>query len=131
MPIIDIAAVTERIGVGYRELFAALTAHRSRRRRGDACGATDFGINRTCLPWENGRANAIGVLARNEFCYVPEGELVLIEDEGDDALRRRCGRVSEGSRKRPSHDQSPARRCRYLEIGARIATTSQPVLMCI
>ncbi|WP_199085501.1 cupin domain-containing protein [Bosea sp. ASV33] len=87
MPKIDIAAVTERIGVGYPEPFAALSAHRSRRRLGDAGGLTEFGVNLTRLPAGESSSQRHWHSHEDEFVYVLEGELVLVEDDGETTLR--------------------------------------------
>ena len=86
MPKIDIAAVAERIGVGYPGPFAALTAHRSRRRLGDWGGLTEFGVNLTRLPPGEWSSQRHWHSHEDEFVYVLAGELVLIEDEGETTL---------------------------------------------
>ena len=89
MPKIQMAAVPERTGVGYPEPFAALSAHRRRRRLGDAGGLTDFGVNITRLPPGGWSSQRHWHSHEDEFVFVLEGELVLIEDDGRDSAVRR------------------------------------------
>ena len=87
MPKIDVAAVPERKGVGYPAPFAALSAERVRRRLGDAGGLADFGINLMRLPPGNWSSQRHWHSHEDEFVYVLEGELTLIEDGGETVLR--------------------------------------------
>ena len=87
MPKIDVAAVPERKGVGYPAPFAALSAERVRRRLGDAGGLADFGINLMRLPPGNWSSQRHWHSHEDEFVYVLEGELMLIEDGGETVLR--------------------------------------------
>ena len=87
MPKIDIDSVPARKGVGYPAQFAVLTADRLRKRLGDAGGITDFGINITSLPPGNWSSQRHWHSHEDECVFVLEGELVLIEDEGETVLR--------------------------------------------
>jgi uncharacterized cupin superfamily protein len=87
MPKIDIGAVPEREGVGYPRPFASLSAHRLRKRLGDAGGLRDFGVNVTRLPPGDWSSQRHWHSAEDEFLFVLEGELVLIEDSGETLLR--------------------------------------------
>jgi uncharacterized cupin superfamily protein len=87
MPKIDIAAVPQRKGVGYPAPFAALSAERIRQRLGDAGGLKDFGVNLMRLPPGNWSAQRHWHSHEDEFVYVLHGELVLVEDGGETALR--------------------------------------------
>ncbi len=86
MPKIDISNVPERKGVGYPEPFAALSAHRLRQRLGDAGGIGDFGVNVTRLPPGQWSSQRHWHSAEDEFVFVLEGELVLVEDGGETLL---------------------------------------------
>jgi uncharacterized cupin superfamily protein len=87
MPKIDIDAVPQRKGVGYPAPFAALSADRIRQRLGDAGGLRDFGVNLMRLPPGNWSAQRHWHSHEDEFVYVLEGELVLVEDGGESVLR--------------------------------------------
>jgi uncharacterized cupin superfamily protein len=87
VPKIDIAAVPQRKGVGYPAPFAAQSADRIRQRLGDAGGLKDFGVNLMRLPPGNWSAQRHWHSHEDEFVYVLEGELVLVEDGGETVLR--------------------------------------------
>ena len=87
MPKIDIAAVAERKGTGYPPQFNAFSAERIRQRLGDAGGLKDFGVNLMHLPPGNWSSQRHWHSHEDEFVYVLEGELVLIEDNGETVLR--------------------------------------------
>lgn len=87
MPKIDIAAVPARTGSAYPPTFDAPCSARIRRRLGDAGGLRDFGVNLMTLPpgcWSSQRHWHSG---EDEFVYVLEGEVTLIEDGGESLLR--------------------------------------------
>ena len=89
---------------------------------GDAVGLTQFGVNLTTL--KPGAATSLRHWHENEdeLVYVLEGELVLVEDEGETVLRAGDCRRLEGRRaQRPSADQPYRPRRRLLEIGTRVA----------
>jgi uncharacterized cupin superfamily protein len=87
MPKIDLAAVAKRQGTGYPAAFNAFSAHRIRQRLGDAGGLKDFGVNLTRLPPGEWSSQRHWHSHEEEFVYVLEGELVLIEDGGETTLR--------------------------------------------
>ena len=87
MPKIDITKVLERRGVGYPPPFDTLSAERIRQRLGNAGGLADFGINLMRLPPGNWSSQRHWHSHEDEFVYVLEGELTLIEDGGETVLR--------------------------------------------
>ena len=87
MPKLEIASVPEVKGVGYPPPFAALSAERLRKRLGDAGALTDFGVNLMRLPAGNWSSQRHWHSHEDEFVYVLDGELVLIEDDGETLLR--------------------------------------------
>jgi uncharacterized cupin superfamily protein len=87
MPKIDIASVPQRRGSGYPEPFKAAYANRIKQPLGDAVGLTQFGVNLTRMAPGTGTALRHWHENEDEFVYVLEGELVLIEDEGETVLR--------------------------------------------
>ncbi len=106
MPKIDVTAVPKRKGSGYPSPFDKPLAERVRQRLGDAGGLTDFGVNLMHLPPGNWSSQRHWHSHEDEFVYVLEGELTLIEDGSETAAaRRRLRDVSEKLRQRPSHDQ--------------------------
>jgi uncharacterized cupin superfamily protein len=87
MPKIDIAAVPEHQGTFYPPPFDAPCAERVRQRLGNAGGLTDFGVNLMRLPPGNWSSQRHWHSDEDEFVYVLEGELTLIEDGGETLLR--------------------------------------------
>lgn len=87
MPKIDIAAVPARRGSGYPAPFDAPCAERTRQRLGIAGGLSDFGVNLMRLPPGNWSSQRHWHSHEDEFVYVLDGELVLIEDGGETVLR--------------------------------------------
>ncbi len=87
MPKIDLAAVPVRKGAGYPAPFDKPCADRVRQRLGNAGGLSDFGVNLMRLPpgcWSSQRH---WHTHEDEFVYVLDGELTLVEDGGDTVLR--------------------------------------------
>lgn len=87
MPKIDITAVPEHSGSGYPPPFDAQCAGRVRQRLGNAGNLTDFGVNLMRLPPGNWSSQRHWHSHEDEFIYVLEGELTLIEDDGETVLR--------------------------------------------
>jgi uncharacterized cupin superfamily protein len=122
MPKIDIAKVPERKGVGYPRPFDALSAERIRQRLGDAGGLTDFGINLMRLPPGNWSSQRHWHSHEDEFVFVLEGELVLIEDGGETVLRAGdCAAFPRGTGNGHHMINRSDAVAVYLEIGSRHA----------
>jgi uncharacterized cupin superfamily protein len=87
MPKIDIASVAKVKGTGYPSPFNAPCAERIRQRLGNAGGLKDFGVNLMHLPPGNWSSQRHWHTHEDEFVYILEGEVVLIEDAGETVLR--------------------------------------------
>jgi uncharacterized cupin superfamily protein len=87
MPKIDIANLPIDSRTGYPPPFDRVVLGRERKRLGNAAGLDQFGVNLTTL--RPGAASALRHWheREDEFVYVLEGELVLIEDQGETVLR--------------------------------------------
>ena len=87
MPKIDIEAIPVRERTGYPPPYAAAVKGRLFQALGDAAGLTQFGVNLVRL--RPGAASSQRHWHENEdeFLIVLEGELVLVEDEGETILR--------------------------------------------
>ncbi len=87
MPKIDISKATVRTTSVLSGRVPARRAGREKSALGDVVGLTQFGVNLTRL--KPGAASALRHWHENEdeFVYILEGELVLIEDEGETLLR--------------------------------------------
>ena len=87
MPKIDIAKAMVRTKGVYPEPWRAITEGREKAALGDVVGLTQFGVNLTRL--KPGAASALRHWheAEDEFVYVLEGEITLIEDGGTTVLQ--------------------------------------------
>ena len=87
MPKIDIARVPIDTTTLYPQQFRKVVDGRERQKLGNAAGLTQFGVNLTRL--KPGAASALRHWHENEdeFVYVIDGELVLIENSGEIVLR--------------------------------------------
>jgi len=87
MPKIDIASVQVHEGSGYPSPFDEPCAARTRRRLGDAGGLRDFGVNLMTLPPGGWSSQRHWHSHEDEFVYVLEGEVTLVENDGETILR--------------------------------------------
>jgi uncharacterized cupin superfamily protein len=120
VPKIDISTVPARQGVGYPAPFAAPCAERVRRRLGDAGGLRDFGVNLMTLPPGNWSSQRHWHSHEDEFVYILEGELILIEDGGETVLRKGdCATFPKGSGNGHHMINRSSTVAVYLEVGSR------------
>ena len=87
MPKIDVSSVPLRKGSGYPPPFDEPCAGRTRQRLGDAGGLRDFGVNLMTLPPGGWSSQRHWHSHEDEFVYVLEGELTLVENDGETLLR--------------------------------------------
>ena len=87
MPKIDLSAVPVKTGSIYPSPYAEMMAGRSSLRLGDAGGLTQFGANLVML--EPGAMSSLRHWheVEDEFVFVTEGEVVLVENAGETAMR--------------------------------------------
>ncbi|MDE2486892.1 MAG: cupin domain-containing protein [Alphaproteobacteria bacterium] len=120
MPKIELAAVPERKGTGYPAPFDAPCAGRVRQRLGDAGGLSDFGVNLMRLPPGGWSSQRHWHSHEDEFVYVLDGELVLIEDAGETILRAGdCAAFPKNSANGHHMINRAAATAVYLEVGSR------------
>ena len=120
MPKIDIAAVPERKGSGYPAPFDAPCADRIRQRLANAGGLTDFGVNLMRLPPGNWSSQRHWHSDEDEFVYLLEGELVLIEDGGETVLSAGdCAAFPKGTGNGHHMINRSSATAVYLEVGTR------------
>ena len=86
MPKIDIDNAATGHGTGYPEEFAAPCKPRRRWRLGDAVGLDQFGVNLLRLPAGAWSSQRHWHSAEDEFVWVVEGEVVLVEEDGETVL---------------------------------------------
>jgi len=120
MPKIDIVNVPKRPGTGYPAPFDAPCAERIRQRLGDAGGLRDFGVNLMHLPPGNWSSQRHWHSEEDEFVCVLEGELTLIEDDGETVLRAGdCAAFAKNSGNGHHMINRSDRVAVYLEVGSR------------
>jgi uncharacterized cupin superfamily protein len=120
MPKIDIAAVPERKGSGYPAPFDLPCADRVRKRLGDAGGLIDFGVNLMRLPPGNWSSQRHWHSHEDEFVYVLEGEVTLVEDDGETVLRAGdCAAFAKNSGNGHHMINRSGKVAVYLEVGSR------------
>jgi uncharacterized cupin superfamily protein len=87
MPKIDISNVPVDASTLYPPQFRKVVDGREKQKLGNAVGLTQFGVNLTRI--RPGAASALRHWHQHEdeFIYVIEGELVLIENEGETLLK--------------------------------------------
>ena len=88
MPKIDISKLQPQTATAYPDAFKHVVEGREKLRLGDAVGLTQFGVNLTRLKPGAGSALRHWHEHEDEFVYILEGEVVLIENEGETILKR-------------------------------------------
>jgi uncharacterized cupin superfamily protein len=123
MPKIDIAQAMVRTKGVYPKPHTVVTDGREKAALGNVAGLTQFGVNLTRL--KPGAASALRHWHENEdeFIYVLEGEMVLIEDSGERLLKPGdCAGFKAGVANGHHLVNKSQRDAVYLEIGTRAAT---------
>ena len=120
MPKIDLSGVPVRKGSGYPELFSGPCADRTRRRLGDAAGLRDFGVNLMTLPPGGWSSQRHWHSHEDEFVFVLEGELMLVEDTAETLLRAGdCAGFPKNSGNGHHLQNRSSTLAVYLEVGSR------------
>ena len=120
MPKIDIAALKVESQTGYPEPFRQAVLGRSRKRLGNAVGLDQFGVNLTTL--KPGASSALRHWheKEDELVYILEGEVALIEDEGETVLKPGDAAGFKANTPNGHHLVNRTQRdAVYLEIGTR------------
>ena len=87
MPKININSIATKTGSSYPKPFDQPCANRSWQTLGDASGLQDFGVNLVTLPPGTWSSQRHWHTHEDEFITVLEGEVKLIEDQGEVILR--------------------------------------------
>lgn len=122
MPKIDLAKVPVKTGSVYPSPYAEMMAGRSSLRLGDAGGLTQFGVNLVTL--EPGALASLRHwhLKEDEFAIVLEGELFLIETDGETPMRPGdCAAWKAGVANGHHFVNRSDQPARFLVIGSKIA----------
>lgn len=103
----------------YPEPFRSMMAGRTKRPLGDPFGLTNFGVNLTTIAPGGMSALLHRHTLQDEFVYVVSGELTLVTDEGEAAMRAGdCAGFPKNGRAHHLVNRSAAD-ATYLEIGDR------------
>jgi uncharacterized cupin superfamily protein len=120
MPRIDLAALAVESRTNYPAPFDRVVVGRERKRLGNAAGLDQFGVNLTTL--RPGAASALRHWHENEdeLVYILEGEVVLVEDDGECVLKPGdAAGFKANSRNGHQLVNRSAHNAVYLEIGTR------------
>ncbi len=120
MPKIDIGKIPTDTRTGYPPPYDRVVVGRERKRLGNAGGLDQFGANLTTL--KPGASSALRHWheREDEFVYLLEGELVLIEDEGETVLRPGDAAAFKANSGNAHHlVNRSGRDAVYLEVGTR------------
>lgn len=121
LPALDPSSVPEHRGSSYPEPFASRMGDRSKRRLGNACGLTKFGVNLVTLAPGGQSALRHWHSLEDEFVFVLEGEVVLVTDAGEQRLTAgMCAGYPAGRRDAHHFQNRSGAPARYLEVGNRI-----------
>ena len=122
MPKIDLSKVAERKGADYPSPFADACAARIRQRLGNAGGLVDFGVNLMRLAPGAWSSQRHWHTQEDEFVYVLEGQVTLIDDNGETLLGpNECAAFPKGVANGHHFVNRSADMAIYLEIGSRSA----------
>jgi len=120
VPKIDVASVPERKGAGYPKPFDEPCRERIRQRLGNAGGLSDFGVNLMRLPPGNWSSQRHWHSHEDEFVYVLEGEVILVEDQGETQLRAGdCAAFPKNSGNGHHLINRSSATAIYIEVGSR------------
>ena len=120
MPKIELSTVPVRKGTGYPAPFNEPCAERTRRRLGDAGGLQDFGVNLMTLPPGGWSSQRHWHSDEDEFVYVLEGELTLVEDKAETVLLAgECAVFPKGTGNGHHLQNRSSALAVYLEVGSR------------
>lgn len=121
MPKIDIDAIAPSSGTNYPDPFREVCLGATWRKLGDAVGVTDFGVNLVRLPPGKWSSQRHWHTVEEEFVWVLEGEVTLVEDDGARVLGPgECAAWKAGERANAHCLQNRSDRdAVYLEVGSR------------
>ena len=117
---IEVTTVPARQGSGYPKPFDAPCSERTRRRLGEAGGLRDFGVNLMTLPPGGWSSQRHWHSDEDEFVYLLEGEVTLVEDGGETLMRSgNCAAFPKGTGNGHHLINRSSAIAVYLEVGSR------------
>lgn len=121
LPALDAGKVPEVRGSSYPEPFRTRIGDRVKRRLGEACGLSHFGVNLVTLGAGGQSALRHGHTLEDEFVYMLSGEVTLVTDAGEQILTAgMCAGYPAGARDAHHMINRSGAVATYLEIGDRI-----------
>ena len=121
LPALDPATVPERSTTRYPDPFRELVALRMKRKLGDACGLTQFGVNLVTMAPGAQSALRHWHSLQDEFVYVVAGEVVLVTNDGEQVLGPgMCAGYPAGKRDAHHFVNKGSAPATYLEVGTRV-----------
>jgi len=121
LPALDPGSVPEQRGSGYPEPYRSRMGDRAKRKLGEACGLTRFGVNLVTLGPGGQSALRHWHTLEDEFVYVLDGEVVLVTDAGEQVLTAgMCAGYAAGARDAHHLVNRGKLPASYLEIGNRV-----------
>ena len=121
LPALDPATVAEHRGSGYPEPYRSRMGERVKRRLGDACGLTRFGVNLVTLAPGGQSALRHWHTLEDEFVYVLSGEVILVTGAGEQLLTAgMCAGYPAGARDGHHFLNRGTAPATYLEVGNRL-----------
>ncbi len=123
MPKIDIASLPVDTRTGYPEPLNRVVIGRERKRLGNAVGLDQFGVNLTTLKPVAASAWRHWHEKEDELIYVLQGEIILMEDDGEMVLKPGDAAGFKANTPNGHHLINRAQSdAVYLEIGTRSKT---------
>ncbi|MCR5877697.1 cupin domain-containing protein [Phenylobacterium sp. J367] len=120
MPKIELDGLEIRTGCSYPHPFKEICLGPTWRKLGDAGGLTDFGVNLVRLTPGKWSSQRHWHTAEDECVWILEGEVVLVEDDGEHILRPGDFAAWKAGVQNGHHLQNRTDRdAVYLEIGSR------------
>ena len=120
MPRIDVTTVPARKGSGYPTPFDAPCSERTRRLLCEAGALRDFGVNLMTLPPGGWSSQRHWHSDEDEFVYLLEGEVTLVEDGGETLMRAGdCAAFPKGTGNGHHLINRSSAIAIYLEVGSR------------
>ena len=121
LPALDPSTAEERRGSGYPEPFKSRMGDRVKRRLGEACGLTKFGVNLVTLGPGGQSALRHWHTLEDEFVYVLEGEVLLVTNGGEQTLSAgMCAGYPAGSEDGHHFVNRSQKPAKYLEMGTNV-----------
>lgn len=121
--VLDTAKIEARVGTMYPSQFSEPCEKREKKVLGNSFGLSQFGVNLTTLPPGVWSARRHWHTNEDEFAYVVEGELTLINDEGEHVLTAgMCAGFPAGEENGHHLVNKTDKPASYIEIGSRMPT---------